>query len=161
MLHSIRVAGLRMQHAPFAMYGGLVDGIGRLVPAVSHARHERPPRVVAGGGHPVGHHVLLLRRVPGMQLADGAVLKAAGAGGPPRVAGDHGSDAARLASCPEHLCVQPGADVGQPIRVHYGLQPRRLPIRRVMQLHWGRLLQLKPEVKRHASRLLLPMYRCR
>jgi hypothetical protein len=105
MLHSFLVAGLRMQHAPFAMYGGLVDGIGRLVPAVGHARHERPPRVVAGGGHPVGHHVLLLRRVPGMQLADGAVLKAAGAGGPPRVAGDHGSDAALLASCLQHISV--------------------------------------------------------
>ena len=30
-----------------------------------------------------------------------------------------------------------------------------------MQLHWDPLLQLKPEVKRLASTLLLPMYRCR
>jgi hypothetical protein len=102
-LHSFLVAGLRMQHAPLAIDGVLVDGIGDIVPAVGHAG-ERPLRVVAGGGHPVGHHVLLLRRVPGMQLPDGAVLKAAGAGGPPRIAGDHGSDAARLA-CLQHLCV--------------------------------------------------------
>ena len=89
--------------------------------------------------------------MPGVQLSDGAVLKAAGAGGPPRVAGDHGSDAARL-TCLQHLCVQPGADVAQPIRVYNGLQPRNRCIGRGMQLHRDPVLQLKPEVKRLASR---------
>jgi hypothetical protein len=104
MLHSFLAAALQIQHAPLFKDGGLVDGIGDVMPAVGHARHERPPLVVAGGGHPVGHHILLLRRVLGVQLADGAVLKAACAGGPPRVAGDYGSDAARLA-CLLHLGV--------------------------------------------------------